>query len=324
MVSMTSSSVSPMPATMPDLVEQGPALGVALGPELARAAEQCQRSLVVALDAHLGLDAAARLDVVVEDVRACGEHRAERLLLPAEEVGRQHLDRRVREPPPQRADGLRPVLGAAVGEVVAVDRGHDDVAQPHARSGRCDLPGLERIERVAVLAGEHRAVAAGARAGVSHDLERRGAAPEALADVGTARLLADGVQAVAAQDLLQLRVARARRRHAHPHPRRPLVRERSPGHRQTARLDQLEEVAVGVDEADEASRIGVLDLAEELDPARRRCRRGSCRRCRSRAARALRPPRRTRATAGACAPHPRPVARRPARAPRIRPRPPRP
>jgi hypothetical protein len=209
-----------MPATIPDLVNRGP-----------RSGEQQERTLVVALDAHLRLDAPAGLDVVVEDVGAGLEQRLERGLLLAEEVGGQHLDGRIRQPPAQRAHGLGPVLGAPVGQVVAVDRGHHDVAQPHARRGRGDLAGLERVERIAVLAGEHRAVAAGPRARVSHDLERRRPAAEALADVRAAGLLADRVQAVAAQDPLELGVARAGSRHAHAHPRRTLVCERAPGHR---------------------------------------------------------------------------------------------
>ena len=154
-------------------------------------------------------------------------------LLPPEEVRRQHLDRRSGQPPAQCADGLRPVLGAPIGQIVAVDRRHHDVAEPHASGCRGDLPRLERIERITVLARQHRAVAAGTGAGVSHDLEGRGAAPEALADVRAARLLADRVQAVRAQDALELGVARAGRRHAHAHPRRPFVREGAPRHGQT-------------------------------------------------------------------------------------------
>ena len=37
------------------------------------------------------------LDVVVEDLGPLGEHGRERLLLDAEEVGRQHLDGRLRQ-----------------------------------------------------------------------------------------------------------------------------------------------------------------------------------------------------------------------------------
>ena len=215
----------------PRLGQQRGPLGKALLPQLARAAQQPERALVVALDAHPRLDAPAGLDVVVEHVGPCLEQRPERLLLAAEEVRRQHLDRCVGQLATQREHGPGPVLRSAIGQVVAVDRGHDDVAQAHARGGRGDLARLERVERIAVLAREDGAVAAGARAGVAHDLERRGAAAEALADVRAAGLLAHGVQAVAPQDPLELRVARSGRGHAHAHPGRALVGEGSPGHR---------------------------------------------------------------------------------------------
>ena len=100
--------------------------------------------------------------------------------------------------------------------------------------------GLERIERVAALGGVDGAVAAGARAGVAHDLERRGAAPPALADVRAARLLADRVQALGAHDAVELVVARAGRAQAHAHPRRPLVRELSPRHARSLERSRAE------------------------------------------------------------------------------------
>ena len=59
------------------------------------------------------------------------------------------------------------------------------------------LPGSSGSSGVAVLARVDGAVAAGARAGVAHDLERRRAAAPALADVRAARLLADRDEAVA-------------------------------------------------------------------------------------------------------------------------------
>ena len=199
---MISSSVSPMPATIPDLVSSGGrARESARSHTLARAAQQPERPLVVALDAHARLDAPAGLDVVVEDVG------------PASSTSRSASSSRPRKSgvststvapgssPAQRAHGAGPVLGAAIGQVVAVDRGDDDVAQAHARGGRGDLARLERVERIAALARVDGAVAAGARAGVAHDLERRGAAAPALADVRAAGLLADRVQAVASRTI---------------------------------------------------------------------------------------------------------------------------
>jgi hypothetical protein len=204
----------------------------ALGPQLLRACEQRQRPIVVALDAHLRLDPPARLDVVVEHVGRRLQHRRERLLLAAQEVGHEHLDVRLRHATAQRAHRRRPVSRAAVRQVVAVDARDDDVRQPHALGRRGDLAGLQRVERLAALAARDRAVAAGARARVAHDLERGRAAAPALADVRAAGLLAHGVQPVLAHDRRELAVARARGRRAHAHPLGALLRDGAPGHRQ--------------------------------------------------------------------------------------------
>jgi hypothetical protein len=61
------------------------------------------------------------LDVVVEDVRARREHGLQGFLLDVEEVGREHLDRCLRNLRLERSDRRRVVAGAAVGHVVAVD-----------------------------------------------------------------------------------------------------------------------------------------------------------------------------------------------------------
>ena len=103
--------------------------------ELLGSREQPERLVVRVRPAHPGVQPADGLDVVVEDVRPCSEHRSQRLLLDTEEVRGQHLDRRLRQLASQRADGGRVVVGAAVADVVAVDRGHDHVLSvPSARS----------------------------------------------------------------------------------------------------------------------------------------------------------------------------------------------
>ena len=90
------------------------------------------------------------------------------------------------------------------------------MAQPH----RLHLVGHpQRLQRVVPgrLAGLHVAEAAAAGADVAEDHEGRRAALPALADVGAVGLLADGVQVVAADLLLQPAVVRpARRRHLQP------------------------------------------------------------------------------------------------------------
>ena len=69
------------------------------------------------------------------------EHGQQRRLLAAEEVGGEHLDARAGQAPAQRPDRPRPVLGAAILEVVAVDGRHDDVAEAHALGGGGSRPG---------------------------------------------------------------------------------------------------------------------------------------------------------------------------------------
>ena len=79
-----------------------------------------------------------------------------------------------------------------------------------------DARRLVRIER-ARQAGLDVAEGAGARAGVAHDHEGGVLLLPALADIGAAGLLADGVQAVRAHDPLRLRIAlRDRRLDADP------------------------------------------------------------------------------------------------------------
>ena len=110
------------------------------------------------------------------------------------------------------------VARAAVRHVVAVDGGDDDVLQPHLRRRLREAERLERVGSVLRLARVHVAIAAGARAGVAEDLERRGALAPALGDVRAARLLADRVEARAVDQLLDVEVAAVGARRAHLHP----------------------------------------------------------------------------------------------------------
>ena len=139
---------------------------------------------------------AHRLDVVVEDLGPRGEHDLQRLLLDAEEVGRQHLHRRVRQLALQRPDRRRVVAGAAVGQVVPVDRRDDHVLELHLGGGVREPQRLQRIRRLFGPARVDVAVAARPGARVAEDLEGRRAAAPALGDVRAARLLADRVQAL--------------------------------------------------------------------------------------------------------------------------------
>src|SRR5207248_9812191 len=162
--------------------------------------------------AHLAVQPADGLDVVVEDVRPRADHRLERLLFHAEEVRREDLDRRLGELRLQRADRRRVVSGALVLDVVTVDRGDHDVLQAHLLRGLSEAQGLERVDRLTRPARVDVAVATGARAGLAEDLEGRGPAAPALGDVRAARLFADRVQLRAVNQLLDVEVAAVLRR----------------------------------------------------------------------------------------------------------------
>ena len=90
--------------------------------------------------------------------------------------------------------------------------------QAHLRRRLREAERLERVGSVLRLPRVHVAIAAGARAGVAQDLERRGALAPALGDVRAARLLAHRVEARAVDQLLDVEVAPVRARRAHLHP----------------------------------------------------------------------------------------------------------
>ena len=92
------------------------------------------------------------------------------------------------------------MLRPAVGEVVAVDRGDDDVSRaPARRPPRATFSGSAGSSALR-QPGRHVAEGAGARAGVAHDHHGGVALRPALADVGAGRLLAHRDEPVLAQD----------------------------------------------------------------------------------------------------------------------------
>jgi hypothetical protein len=177
--------------------------------QLLRRVQQLEAALVASLRAQPGEQARDGLDVVVEHLGRRVEHHAQRLAL-ALEVRRQHLDAGLRERGVQGADGRREVRGAAVAQVVAVDRGQHHVAQAHAGRGLGHARGLAGVRRERA-GGRDRAVAAAARAAVPEQHERGRAAREALPQVRAAGLLADGVEGLLTQqDAHRARAGRER------------------------------------------------------------------------------------------------------------------
>ena len=166
-----------------------------------RALEQLEAPRVLAARARHAVEPRHRLGVVVQDVGPRVEHGAQRRFL-ALEVGNQHLDAAVGHPRLDLADRVGEDRRAAVGQVVAIDRRDDGVAQAHRLHRFGDAHRLVEVERgrPAVL---HGAVGAGARAHVAEDHEGGGAVVPALADVRAVRVLADRVELQVAHDALE-------------------------------------------------------------------------------------------------------------------------
>ena len=132
-------------------------------------------------------------------------------------IGGQRLDCRLRIERLDFAHARCEVCGATVGQIVAVHRREHDVAQLHQLHGARGVRGLLGVEPAARIAGVDRAEAAGARADLAHQHDRRGAGVPALADVRALGFLADRREAMLADCLLDgLEAATGRHRRAQP------------------------------------------------------------------------------------------------------------
>ena len=177
--------------------------------------------------------------------------RAQRLPIPAK-VGDQNFDAHPRRLPPHCPDCLGKDARAAVRQIVTVNRRDNGVPDAHAGDGLRHAQRLQRVHDAARIAGLDGAIAAGARARIAQNHERGGAAIPAVADVGTARLLADGMERAALHKRLQLAVALAARR-GNLEPLRQATRARnrlfnSQGHRahqNTTRARKLYSICLG-------------------------------------------------------------------------------
>ena len=181
----------------------------------ARPIEQLQRARIAPTGSRHPVEPRHGFDVVVEDVGPASSTASQRRFH-ALEVGNQHFDPAVRNPGARLPDRLDEHRRAAVGEIVAVDRRDHGMAQPHRLDRVGDPRRLRHVElaRPPVRDG---AVRAGARADVAQDHERRRAVVPALADVGAARLLADGVELQLLHQPLEAQIVlRPRRAHLEP------------------------------------------------------------------------------------------------------------
>ena len=93
----------------------------------------------------------------------------------------------------QRLDDPDELPRPAVRQIIAVDRGDDDMLEAERPGGFGDVLRLQRVDRPR-HAGLDVAEGAGPRAGIAQDHHRGVLLAPAFADVGAGRFLADGVE----------------------------------------------------------------------------------------------------------------------------------
>ena len=153
--------------------------------------QQAQRGIIARARADHRIEPRDGFQIVVVHVRSRGDDRLDGGLVLVAEIRGEDLDRRGRARLADRLDHLDELARAAVGQVVAVHRGDDDMLQAHLHRRLGDMLGLQRID-LAGHAGLDVAEAAGARADVAQDHHRRVFLGPALADIRARRFLAHG------------------------------------------------------------------------------------------------------------------------------------
>src|SRR4029079_2419550 len=169
------------------------------------------------LHAHLARQPRHRLEVVREHVGRGVHHDVDRAGV-ALEVAGQHLQHHVGRRSRDGADGRRPVRGAAVGEVVAVDAGDHGVPEAQLGQHRRDVLGLVRVGGQRPSGGDVPELAR-PRADTAQDHDGQRLAVPAFPDVGAGGALADSVQAQLGHTLLEVEEDLAGG-HLHPDPGR--------------------------------------------------------------------------------------------------------
>ena len=127
---------------------------------------------------------------------------AERPVHAAAKIRDQHLDADLRITGTDRFDAACKVCRTPVAQVVTIHRGDHDITQSHFLDSAAQIFRFIRIERFRP-AMCHVTERAAARADIAHDHEGGCAAGKALADVRAGGLLANSMQAVFTQDLLE-------------------------------------------------------------------------------------------------------------------------
>ena len=180
------------------------ALGLDARAGILDALEQLERAIVTRARAHHRMQARDGLDVVIDDLGARVDD-ALQVLGAAAEVGDQDLD--------DRTGALADLLddhgedrAAAILQIIARHRRDDRVTQVHPGDGLGDATWLVPVHEAVRLARGDRAETAAARAQLTQDHDRGGAARPAVTEVRTARLLAHRDELLLAQQRLRLAI----------------------------------------------------------------------------------------------------------------------
>src|SRR4029077_16782551 len=142
---------------------------------------------------------------MIEDIRLCFDDGLQSAVL-AQKIRSEHLDCRLRTTCADGANGIGEMPRSTVREIVAVDRGHHDMRETKFRGCFRYILRLALVQR-AGQPGLYIAERTGARAGVAQNHEGGVFLLPAPADVWGTCLLAHGVQAFVAHDLLRGEIA---------------------------------------------------------------------------------------------------------------------
>ena len=167
--------------------------------------------LIIRTRAHLPIETRDRFEIVVEHIRWRLTQPFERYFNAAAKIWNQYFYAGFRRPLPNRHNAFTKMCGAAITQIVTVDRSYNHILESHGFDGASKVGGLLCIERVWPTVC-HVAERTTTCADVAHDHKSRGALAEALGNIRTACFLADRVEPVLPQNLLELLNCRCRRR----------------------------------------------------------------------------------------------------------------
>ena len=165
--------------------------------------EQAQRGIIARAGADGRIEPGHGFQIVVVHIGPSRDDRLDRRFVLVAKIGGENLDRGARRGAAQRLDHLDELARSTVSQVVAVDRGDDDMLEPHCSRRIGDMLRFAGID-LARHAGLDVAEGAGAGADIAQDHHRRVLLGPALANIGAGRLFAHGVEIEVAHQLARL------------------------------------------------------------------------------------------------------------------------